>query len=73
MVMEQLLRTCDECERDYCGDFVRMGYCEKCKKEKCNKCASVKTCDGCHEDEDTSYDGMCMPCWEDLNEHLEEK
>ncbi len=31
-----------------------------------------EVCDGCEEDEDTSYDGMCMLCWEDLNEHLEE-
>jgi predicted amidophosphoribosyltransferase len=30
-------------------------------------------CDGCKEDTDTSYDGMCMPCWEELNEHLEEE
>jgi len=31
-----------------------------------------EVCDGCKEEEDTSYDGMCMLCWEDLNEHLEE-
>jgi len=31
----------------------------------------VEYCDSCKEEEDTSYDGMCMPCWEDLNEHLE--
>ena len=30
-------------------------------------------CEGCKESEDTSYDGMCMPCWEDLMEHLEEE
>ena len=32
-----------------------------------------EVCDSCEEEEDTSYDGMCMPCWEDLNEHLEEE
>ena len=37
--------------------------------EKMNK----ELCEGCKESEDTSYDGMCMPCWEDLNEHLEEE
>ena len=32
-----------------------------------------EVCDSCEEEEDTSYDGMCMLCWEDLNEHLEEE
>ena len=32
----------------------------------------VEYCDSCEEEEDASYDGMCMLCWEDLNEHLEE-
>jgi len=32
-----------------------------------------EVCDSCEEEEDVSYDGMCMFCWEDLNEHLEEK
>ena len=32
-----------------------------------------EVCDSCEEEEDTSYDGMCMFCWEDLNEHLEEE
>ena len=32
-----------------------------------------EVCDSCEEEEDTSYDGMCMPCWEDLNEQLEEE
>ena len=30
----------------------------------------IEVCDSCKEDEETSYNGMCMPCWEDLNEHL---
>jgi len=33
----------------------------------------IEVCDSCEEEEDTSYDGNCMYCWEDLNEHLEEK
>jgi hypothetical protein len=32
-----------------------------------------EVCDSCKEEEDVSYDGMCMLCWEDLNEHLEEE
>ena len=66
----------DYCSEFICGDiscwneymmnnvFTRMVECEE--KE-------IEVCDGCHEEEDTSYDGMCMPCWEDLNEHLEEE
>ena len=30
-------------------------------------------CYGCKESEDTSWDGMCFLCWEDLMEHLEEE
>tara|TARA_R100001163_G_C5066026_1_gene204214 strand:+ start:404 stop:532 length:129 start_codon:yes stop_codon:yes gene_type:complete len=30
-------------------------------------------CYGCKESEDTSYDGMCFLCWEELMEHLEEE
>ena len=32
-----------------------------------------EVCDSCEEEGDTSYDGNCLQCWEDLNEHLEEE
>ena len=32
-----------------------------------------EVCDSCEEEEDTSYDGMCMPCWEDYNSYLAEE
>ena len=33
----------------------------------------IEVCDICDEEGDISYDGMCLYCWEDLNEHLEEE
>ena len=30
-------------------------------------------CYGCKESEDTSWDGMCFLCWEELMEHLGEQ
>ena len=72
-VAEQLLTSCDNCEKEYCGECVRMGYCNKCKKQKCSRCAPVKNCDGCWEDicddcyvgrwcEHTGADYRCEEC-----------
>ena len=38
-----------------------------------NKTGEIVNCYGCKESEDTSYDGMCFLCWEELMEHLEEE
>jgi len=54
-VSEQLLSSCENCEKEYCGECIRMGYCGKCKKQKCFECAPVKNCDGCCED-------VCKDC-----------
>ncbi len=53
------------CWDDYCFEWVWNGDDVEITEED--------VCDGCKEDTDTSYDGMCMPCWEELNEHLEEE
>ena len=55
-----------DCWNNYCMEWVWNGNVVEVEEKE------IDVCDGCHEDEDTSYDGMCMPCWEDLNEHLEE-
>ena len=72
-VTEQLLSSCENCEKEYCGECIRMGYCGKCEKQKCSSCAPVKNCDGCSEDVckacdagrwcyHTTADYRCGPC-----------
>ena len=53
-----------ECWNDFCWEFWNPLDVEE---------EEYEVCESCEEEEDTSYDGMCMLCWEDLNEHLEEK
>jgi len=53
-----------ECWNNFCLEFWNPLDVEE---------EEYEVCESCEEEEDTSYDGMCMLCWEDLNEHLEEK
>ena len=69
-----------ENEYIHAGDYSGQHICEgrECMYEYMSqniwvnpfevKVIEMDVCDGCHEDEDTSYDGMCMPCWEDYTE-----
>lgn len=52
-----------ECWNSFCLEFWNPLEVEE---------EEVEVCEGCREDEDTSYDGFCHMCWEDLNEHLGE-
>ena len=54
------------CCVEYMNQNILTNPFEKVEKE-------IDVCDSCKEEEDTTYDGMCMMCWEDLNEHIEEK
>ena len=57
----------ESCAIEYMGEWAYSGTLLEAEDEE------YEVCDSCEEEEDTSYDGMCMLCWEDLNEHLEEK
>jgi len=56
----------ESCAIEYMNEWAYSGTLLEAEEEE------YEVCDSCEEEEDTSYDGMCMLCWEDLNEHLEE-
>ena len=56
-----------ECWNEYMFDWAWTGNTMEVIDEE------YEVCDSCEEEEDTSYDGNCLQCWEDLNEHLEEE
>ena len=55
-----------DCWNSYCMEWVWNGNVVEVAE------VEIEVCDGCGEEKDTSYDGMCMSCWEDFSEHLGE-
>jgi hypothetical protein len=46
---------CDQCQRDYCKNCVKVDHCERCGENFCEHCSSYKECDKCN-------DKMCPGC-----------
>jgi hypothetical protein len=39
---------CDQCQRDYCKNCVKVDHCERCGENFCEHCSSYKECDECN-------------------------
>lgn len=42
-----LLRYCNHCEKDYCGECAQMEECGECNNDYCKNCKSIEKCSGC--------------------------
>ena len=49
-VDERVLHNCDQCERDYCRECVKVGRCHNCIKNICEYCSKYGyECDECND------------------------